>query len=98
VSSKIKTNIMTSNLYIQNLKCGGCAHTITTKISELNNINNVKVDVETSSVSFNYNTESELTSVKNKLHTLGYPVEGDANSVISKAKSFVSCATGKMTK
>lgn len=89
---------MTANLYIQNLKCGGCAHTITTKISELLNISNVEVNVEESSVSFNYNAEDELNVVKNKLQTLGYPVEGNANSVISKAKSFVSCATGKITK
>ena len=87
-----------ATVIIQNLKCGGCAHTITTKISELKNISNVKVDVENSSVSFNFINSEEFVGVKNKLSTLGYPIVGDVNSVISKAKSFVSCATGKMTK
>lgn len=88
---------MRIKINIQNLKCGGCAHTITTKLTELNGINNVEVHVESTSVSFNYNNDVELALVKNKLKTLGYPIEGGKNSVISKAKSFVSCATGKMS-
>ncbi|MFK5982415.1 MAG: heavy metal-associated domain-containing protein [Flavobacteriaceae bacterium] len=88
---------MNSTIVIQNLKCGGCANTITTKISALENVNNVVVDVEASSVSFDTNSEEDLTMVKNKLATIGYPAEGENNNVVSKAKSFVSCATGKMS-
>lgn len=83
---------------IQNLKCGGCAHTITTKILEIENIKNVTVAVETSEVTVEYVSESDLENVKNKLSAIGYPEEGAKNSVVSKAKSFVSCATGKMSK
>ena len=43
---------MNTTILIQNLKCGGCANTITTKISTLENISNVIVNVEDSSVSF----------------------------------------------
>ncbi len=89
---------MTTNLTIQNLKCGGCAHTITTKLSELHNITNVIVDVESSTVGFNHQSIKEAALVKNKLSTLGYPIEGDVNTTVSKAKSYVSCAVGKMTK
>ena len=88
---------MKSTIVIQNLKCGGCASTITTKISALDNINNVLVDVETSTVSFEVSSEEDVTSVKNKLAAIGYPAEGEDNSVVSKAKSFVSCATGRMS-
>lgn len=88
---------MKTELNIQNLKCGGCANTITTKLSKLNGINNVEVDVENSSVSFNYESDEELTLVKSKLNTLGYPIVGEKNSVASKVKSYVSCATGKMS-
>lgn len=89
---------MKTELVVQNLKCGGCAHTITTKISELNAINNVEVNVENSTISFKHNSIIDLDFVTNKLLALGYPVEGDKNSVVSKAKSFVSCATGKISK
>jgi hypothetical protein len=40
---------------------------------------------------------TDLTNVKNKLSTMGYPEVGDSNTIIHKAKSFVSCATGKMS-
>lgn len=88
---------MNSIIIIQNLKCGGCANTITTKISALENVTNVMVDIETSSVSFDSNSEEDIATVKNKLAAIGYPAEGENNNVVSKAKSFVSCATGKMS-
>lgn len=88
---------MTTTIQIQNFKCGGCAYTITTKLSELNNIYNVEVDVENSLVSFNYVKNLDLIILKKKLYTLGYPEESEKNSVVSKAKSFVSCAIGKMS-
>ena len=47
---------MTTTLKIQNLKCGGCAHTITSKLNALEGIQNVSVDAESNSVSF----ENEL--------------------------------------
>ncbi|MCF6307912.1 MAG: heavy-metal-associated domain-containing protein [Flavobacteriaceae bacterium] len=88
---------MNTTIVVQNLKCGGCANTITTKISTLENVSNVMVDVATSSVSFDTNSEEDIATVKNKLTAIGYPAEGENNNVISKAKSFVSCATGKMS-
>lgn len=89
---------MKAEIIIQNLKCGGCAHTITTKISSIENISNVVVAVESSSVSFDFLSDNDLSAAKSKLTAIGYPEEGDVNSTLSKAKSFVSCATGKMTK
>ena len=88
---------MKTTLKIQNLKCGGCANTIITKISNIDQISDVNVNVEESTVTFTSTSKGEIENVKNKLSTLGYPIEGDNNSVISKAKSYVSCATGKMS-
>tara|TARA_R110000787_G_scaffold109035_2_gene217560 strand:- start:45198 stop:45467 length:270 start_codon:yes stop_codon:yes gene_type:complete len=88
---------MTTTIKIQNLKCGGCANTIITKISTLENVNEVSVNVEDATVTFNTSSEKEIAHVKSKLSVLGYPADGENNSVISKAKSYVSCATGKMS-
>ncbi len=85
-----------TTINIQNLKCGGCANTITTKIAAVEGITNVAVSVEDATVSFNHETEANVTAAKEKLAAIGYPEVGDKNSVVSKAKSFVSCATGKM--
>lgn len=89
---------MNTSIIVQNLKCGGCAHTITTKLSEMALISDLKVNVEESKVSFNYSSESDLIMIKEKLKNLGYPSIDETNSFSSKAKSFVSCATGKLTK
>ncbi|MDO6597410.1 heavy metal-associated domain-containing protein [Oceanihabitans sp. 2_MG-2023] len=89
---------MKTTIIVQNLKCGGCAHTITTKLSEIENINDINVDVEDSKVTFNHINEADALLVRDKLKTLGYPTIEDANSLTSKAKSFVSCATGKLSK
>lgn len=87
---------MKTTFEIQNLKCGGCAHTITTKLADVSGIDNVLVSVETSEIFFEYATESDLITVKQKLKSLGYPEVDATNSVLTKAKSFISCATGKM--
>ena len=88
---------METTIYIQNLKCGGCSNTITKNVSAIQNISNVTVNVEESSVTFHYETEANLAEVKNKLQSLGYPEDGELNSLGSKAKSYVSCAIGKMS-
>ncbi len=83
---------------IDNLKCGGCANTITTKISEIKGVSDVTVSVETSEVSLNVENDEVLKQVKNKLANLGYPESGTDNTMAHKAKSFVSCAVGRMSK
>ncbi|WP_367651278.1 heavy-metal-associated domain-containing protein [Winogradskyella undariae] len=83
---------------MQNLKCGGCANTIVTQLSKLDGITDVTVNNDTDEVSFNTDSETTIETVTNKLSDLGYPIAGGANSLPKKAKSFVSCAVGRMTK
>lgn len=87
---------MTTRLEIQNLKCNGCANTIINKLNNLDNIHEVSVDNETNTVSFNYSNDEQLELVKKTLVNIGYPVVGDKNAITTKAKSFVSCAIGRM--
>ena len=90
-----KLKIMITDIQIENLKCGGCAATIKKGLLGLENIDEVTVDVEKSIVSVTSNEEN-LTAVKEKLSKLGYPEVGDKNTVLHKAKSFVSCAVGRI--
>ena len=89
---------MEALINIQNLKCHGCAHTIITQLSKLKGISEVEVNNETNEVSFSYTSELEFEISKKKLSDLGYPMQGETNSLPKKAKSFVSCAIGKMSK
>ena len=92
-----KTIIMTTTIHIENLKCGGCAATIKKGILGIDSVDTVDVDVETSEVKVSY-TSNALDSIKEKLSSLGYPESGDKNTIVHKAKSFVSCAVGRFEK
>ena len=59
---------METTLYIQNLKCGGCANTITKNLTSIEGIENITVHVEESAVSFTYSNESQLTTTKERLN------------------------------
>lgn len=85
-------------IQIENLKCGGCANTIIKGLQSISGIENVRVNVESSEVQFDNSDESQLVIVKEKLSKMGYPEVGEENSVLKQAKSFVSCAIGRMSK
>jgi copper chaperone len=87
---------MNYTLEIQNLKCGGCVNTVTKELSKIDGITDIKVNDETSVVEFSSDKGDALDLVKSKLASIGYPAVGDDNSIIDKAKSYVSCAIGKM--
>ena len=86
-----------TTLEILNLKCGGCANSIKKGILTVVGISEVSVDLETSKVTIDSVNEDVVNNVKEKLSSMGYPEAGDANTIVHKAKSFVSCATGRMT-
>lgn len=86
---------MHTEIQIENLKCGGCAATIKKGILAIEGVSDVTIDVEKSVVTIASESEN-LEEIKSKLSKLGYPEVGDKNSVLHKAKSFVSCAVGKL--
>jgi len=88
---------MRTTLLIQNLKCHGCANTITTKLSAIAGLGEVNVNVDENAVTFDYVNEAALTEAKNMLHSLGYPEAGNDNNLLDKAKSYASCAIGRLS-
>lgn len=88
---------MRKTIEIQNLKCGGCANTIIKKLSAVEAISHLSISVETSEVSFNYNASKDLELLENKLIQLGYPPVRLKNTISTKAKSYISCAMGKIS-
>lgn len=89
---------MSYEISVENIKCGGCANTITSKLSQLDGVDNCEVDVEKGVVTIN-GDESHKAEVTSLLLKLGYPESGTAEGLKAakaKAKSYVSCAVGKM--
>jgi copper chaperone CopZ len=87
---------MKTSLEIQNLKCGGCVNTIIKKVSSIDNVTHLEVDVDNNSLSFHYKNATVLRNIKALLSKIGYPVVGEKNALSTKAKSFVSCAIGRI--
>ena len=90
--------MMKTTLPIQNLKCGGCEATIFNKLSEITSVRNITIQQANNAVIFEHNSPNDIETVKNKLLKLGYPVVGEKNSLGNKAKSYVSCAIGRLHK
>lgn len=93
---------MKISLLVENIKCGGCANGIKQKLSTIDGVENVTVEVEAGQVDFDIATdEQELVTseVKQTLLAMGYPEKGSVEGLKAagaKAKSYVSCAVGKM--
>ena len=83
-------------LEIQNLKCHGCANTITKAINNIKGVTDISIDVEESKISFDTDDSKLIDKVKAKLSKLGYPEVDSDNSTFQKAKSYVSCAIGRI--
>lgn len=88
----------TVQIEIQNLKCHGCAHTIETQLSKIKGVSKVNVDNNTNMVSIDLMDTDQLSTIIESLAKMGYPALGEDNNLSLKAKSFVSCAVGRLTK
>lgn len=83
---------------VENIKCGGCANTITGKLSKLDGVSNVQVDIEHGRITLEA-AEHSRTQLVEVLLSAGYPETGSIEGIRAakaKAKSFVSCAIGRM--
>ena len=87
-----------TTIYILNLKCNGCANTIKKGLNSIKGINDVTVNLEDAMISIDATDEGVVKIAKEKLATMGYPEVGDANTLMHKAKSVVSCASGRISK
>ena len=91
---------MSYAIEVENIKCAGCASTIKNKLTELDGVNDVAVAIEEGVVTIE-GEEGDREQVAAELLRLGYPERGTAEGIkaaAAKAKSFVSCAIGRMDK
>ena len=90
---------MKQTFEVLNVKCGGCASTLTKSLKEEFGEVEVNLDVMPRQITLNVK-EEQKEALKLKLRSLGYPLTNDELSGLQKAtttaKSFVSCAIGKM--
>jgi copper chaperone len=84
---------------IDNLKCGGCEKSIVKALSAMPEVSDLVVDREHQVVRFT-GAVSDRSAVVQKLSSMGYPEKGSLTGMhagVANAKSFVSCAVGRMS-
>lgn len=84
---------MTHNIAVENIKCGGCVNSIKTALMKIKGVENVSIDKDTETVTIDATVEKIF--LINALSKMGYPEKGN-NDLLKKAKSYVSCAIGKI--
>lgn len=82
-------------IFAENIKCGGCIKSIKEALQKIAGVDTVMVDKDKESVLVT-GTDINRRIIIDKLGELGYPEKGN-NSLLKKARSFVSCAVGKMS-
>ena len=86
------------DIQVENIKCGGCAATIKKNLLADERITDVQVDIESGMVTIDA-SQPALEDFTAALLKMGYPESGTAEGIAAakaKAKSFVSCAIGKV--
>jgi copper chaperone len=84
---------------IDNLKCGGCEKSIVKGLSAMPEVADLVVDREHQTVRFT-GAASDRDAVVQKLRSMGYPEKGTLAGMeagLANAKSFVSCAMGRVS-
>ena len=82
-------------IHVDNLKCGGCASTVRHRVQELPGVSGVWVDPPAGTVRVEHDGSTEHDQLIALLQRLGYPEEG-TGGIAEKAKSYVSCAIGRL--
>ena len=89
---------MAYKINVENIKCGGCASTIRSKLEAMDGIGKVGVIVEQGIVDVEA-ADDTRDAVAARLLKLGYPETGMTDGIAAataRAKSFVSCAVGRL--
>ena len=89
---------MDYEISVENIKCGGCAATITKKINAIKGVDATEIQIEQGRVKIS-GTDGLQDILTSTLLKLGYPETGTAEGIAAakaKAKSFVSCAVGRI--
>jgi copper chaperone len=84
---------------VENIKCGGCANSIRKALAAIPGVGDVTVDIDKGEIQV-LGDEAARTAVTKRLLELGYPENGAVSglgSAAAKAKSFVSCAIGRVS-
>ncbi|MBK8668736.1 MAG: heavy-metal-associated domain-containing protein [Saprospiraceae bacterium] len=83
-------------ILVENIKCGGCAHSIKSGLMKIKGVKDVEIDIEKGLVDIAGVDEDAREVIVSKLQAMGYPEPGKGTG-LTTATSFVSCMIGRVT-
>lgn len=90
---------MRKTIQVENVKCSGCSSTLKSKLKDKFGVIEVNLEKMPREITLEI-SDDRLEELHKDLKSLGYPVSGETFGFIEdtsmKAKSFVSCAIGKV--
>jgi copper chaperone CopZ len=85
----------TLEIFVENIKCGGCMSGIKNALLAFPGVKSVDINLEEEKITIQGEQLDKATYIK-KMDGMGYPEKGN-NTFLKEAKSYVSCAIGKVT-
>ncbi len=85
----------TLEIFVENIKCGGCMSGIKKALSEFKGVKSVEITLEEEKIQIQGKQLNRAAYIK-KMDSMGYPEKGN-NTLFKEAKSYVSCAIGKVS-
>ena len=83
---------------VANVKCSGCANTLKTRLEPI--FGEIEIDLSIEPRVISIDNEHNEKQLRDELMNLGYPMIDEelrfSQNISTKAKSFVSCAIGKI--
>ena len=89
--------IMTENIIVANLKCGGCATSIKNKLKELHGIDSINIDLDSNNINIIHQGIVNRDIITAQLKAIGYPEATEENGLLLQLKSYASCMIGKLS-
>ncbi len=84
----------TLEIFVENIKCGGCMSGIKKALLEFKGVKSVEITLEEEKILIQGKQLNREAYIK-KMDSMGYPEKGN-NTLFKEAKSYVSCAIGKL--
>ncbi len=84
----------TLEIFVENIKCGGCISGIKKALLGFKGVKSVEITLDEEKILIQGNQLNRAAYIK-KMDSMGYPEKGN-NTLFKEAKSYVSCAIGKV--
>lgn len=84
----------TEEIKVENIKCAGCVKGITSALMKIDGVESVAIELESETITIS--GIYDRNALIEQLEHMGYPEKGH-NTLFKQAKSYVSCAIGKMS-